>query len=256
MKMRSSRVLKKLRNGDIVSCFKLNFADARIAALAAICGFDCIWADMEHVPNGIETIEKLVFASKAYDADICVRVERGSYNDYIKPLETDATGIMVPHVMNLDDAKEIIRMTRFFPVGLRPVDGGNNDASYCMVKGENYFEQANKERFIILQIEDKEVIRDLDAICELDGIDMIFFGPADFSQSIGTPHDPSNPIIEQTRRLVAETAHKHGKFAGTVGSIDNMKQLIDMGYQFINLGSDVIGLRNYCTQIMGTFEKK
>jgi 4-hydroxy-2-oxoheptanedioate aldolase len=255
MDMRPSNVLRKLRNGEIVSCFKINLADTRVAALASICGFDCIWADMEHVPNGIEAIESLVFATKAYNTDILVRIERGAYNDYIKPLEADATGIMVPHLMSIDDAKQIVRMTRFHPIGLRPVDGGNNDACYCMVSGKDYFEQANRERFVIVQVEDKEVLPDLDAICEIDGIDMIFFGPADFSQSIGTPHDPSNPYIEQVRQLVADTARKHGKFAGTVGSIENLEHLVGMGYQFINLGADVLGLRDYCEMLAGSFKR-
>ena len=71
---------------------------------------------------------------------------------------------------------------------------------------------------------------------------MIFFGPADFSQGIGTPNDFSNPKIEETKRLIAKTARKHGKFAGTVGGLGNFDALVDMGYQFINVTADVVAL--------------
>ncbi|MBA7592979.1 hypothetical protein ES708_35184 [subsurface metagenome] len=61
---------------------------------------------------------------------------------------------MVPHIMSVEDAKEVIKMTRFHPVGLRPVDGGNNDAAYCTMDFNQYLKQANEQRFVILQIED------------------------------------------------------------------------------------------------------
>ena len=78
---------------------------------------------------------------------------------------------------------------------------------------------------------------------------MIFFGPADFSQGIGAPNDFSNEKVIETRKKVAYTARKHGKFAGTVGAIANQDLLVSLGYQFINLGSDVRALANYFSDI-------
>ena len=78
---------------------------------------------------------------------------------------------------------------------------------------------------------------------------MIFFGPADFSQGAGIPNDFGNKIITDTRRLIAQTARKYGKFAGTVGSPANQDELIAMGYQFINLGADVLALGSYYSDI-------
>ncbi len=102
--MRQSRVLHKLRNGEVASCFKLNLADARAAELAAMAGFDCLWLDLEHVPNDLAAIEKGIWAAKSQNRDVLVRVPRGSYSDTIRPLEMDAAGVMVPHVMSLADA--------------------------------------------------------------------------------------------------------------------------------------------------------
>ena len=255
MDMRPSKVLNKLRAGQTVSCIKINSEDSRLVEIAAMCGFDCIWTDMEHVPNNLGTIEKQVLAAKAHDTDILVRVKRGSYSDHVHPLELDASGIMVPHVMSLEDAKNIVRMTRFHPVGRRPVDGGNADGAYCLVDFYEYLRQANERRFLMIQIEDPEPMADLDAICSLDGIDIIFFGPADFSHGIGTPGVWDNPELLRAKQLIAETAVKHGKFAGTVGGVGNMKELNDMGYQFISLGADVVGLSDYFSGIVKSFRE-
>ncbi len=243
--MRKSRVLRKLRNGEVVNSFKTNYTDCRMVEVVAHYGFDCVWLCMEHVPNDLSVVEHAVYAAKAYDCDLLCRVPRGSYSDYIKPLEMDCAGIMVPHVMSLEDAKNVVSMTRFPPMGKRPVDGGNADGFFCNVPFEDYLKQANEERFVILQIEDPEAVENLEAIAELEGYDMLFFGPGDYSVTIGVPGQLRHPEVEKVRRRVADVARKHGKFAGTVGRIDNRQELIDMGYTFINVGSAVGGFNQY-----------
>jgi 4-hydroxy-2-oxoheptanedioate aldolase len=253
--MRPSRVLAKLRSGQVATSFKLNLADARAAEIAAMAGFDCLWLDMEHVPNDLAVIEKGIWAAKAHACDVLVRVSRGSYSDYIRPLELDAAGIIVPHVMSLEDAENVVRMTRFHPLGRRPVDGGNADGRYCGVEFVEYLKQANEQRLVIVQIEDPEPLAELSAIAALPGIDMLFFGPGDFSHGIGAPGAWDDPRLVEARRQVAEAALAHGKFAGTVASPDNLDELIALGYRFLSMGADVIGLAEYCRSIVSEFRK-
>ncbi len=255
MNMRPSRVLQKLRAGEIVSCFKLNLADARVSELAAMSGFDCVWVDQEHVGTDWATLENTIWSTKCHNSDLLVRVSRGGYSDYIRPLELDATGIMVPHIMSLADAKKVVDMTRFHPIGRRPVDGGNADGGYTKVDFNDYLKQANEQRFVILQIEDPEPLDELEAIAELEGYDMLFFGPGDFSQGIGAPGQWDHPKITETRKRIADVARKHGKFAGTVGGPGNLQELTELGYQFVNMGADVIGLKNYCADLISVFNK-
>ena len=248
--MRKSRVLRKIRNGETAFSFKLNLMDARAADIAAMSGIDCLWSDLEHVPNDYAALENIIRAAKVFDVDVLTRVRRGSYNDLINPLEADSTGIMIPHLMSLKEAKDVVYYTKFHPIGRRPIDGGNADGAYCLVDGKDYMREANEERFNVVQIEDPEPLGELDEICALEGIDMIFFGPADFSQGIGQPLDFANPELTRVRELVAKTARKYGKMAGTVGGVGNYKQLEELGYNFINLGADVIALGNYYGDIM------
>jgi len=255
MEMRPSKVLEKLRAGEVASCIKINLSDSSVVEIAGMSGFDCVWLDMEHVPSDYSAIGKQILAGKAQGIDVMVRVSRGSYSDHVKPLEMDASGIMVPHVMSLADAKNVVRMTRFHPIGRRPVDGGNADGAYCLLDFNEYLKQANEKRFVMLQIEDPEPMDELEEIASLDGFDILFFGPGDFSQGLGAPGQWDNPELLKAKERVAKVAVKHGKFAGTVGSTANLDSLIDMGYRFISVGADVVGLGQYFSGITPSFNK-
>lgn len=250
-----SKVLKKLRSGEVVCSFKLNLCSGHAAELAALAGFDCIWLDMEHVAQDWSAINAQTWAAKAHNTDVMVRVSRGGYSDYIKPFEQNASGILVPHIMSEKDARDIIRMTRFYPVGRRPIDGGNGDGLYGMLDLETYLQHSNNQRFIALQIEDPEPLPELEAIADLEGYDMLFFGPGDFSQGIGAPGRWNHPELLKTRERIATTAHKYGKFAATTGTLDNLESLINMGYGFVNIGADVVGLADYCGKLTRGFKK-
>jgi len=255
MEMRSSRVLKKLRAGEVVSCFNVHL-DAQVSDIAGRYGFDCLWIDREHLAQDWSTLQAHIWAAKSHDMDVMVRVPRGSYSDYIKPLEMDAAGIMVPHIMSLEDAKKVVWMTRFHPIGRRPLDGGNADGNYATMDYTDYVRQANEQRFVVVQIEDFESLEELEAIAALDGIDMLFFGPADFSQSIGAPGEWNHPKVIDARKRVAEATAKYGKYAGIPASIENMDEMISLGYNFLAVGADVVGVSRYCSQIIDDFSKK
>jgi len=249
MHMRPSRVLRKLRSGGVATCTKLNLAEPRAAEIAAQCGFDCIWLCNEHVPTDWLVLENMIRAAKIYDVDTVVRVSKGSYSDIVRPLEADAAGIIVPHLMSAEEARYIVRTTRFHPLGRRPVDGGNADGAYCRVDFREYLETANHERFVIVQIEDPEPLDELDEIASVEGIDMLFFGPGDFSQGIGHPGEWDHPLIAEARERIAGACAAHGKYAGTVCSAGNAKELVEMGYRFLSIGADVIALGDYFSQV-------
>ena len=246
---RRSRMLDKMRAGQKVISYKLNFSCPRSAELAALSGFDAIWICQEHVPTDQSTMSSQILAAKAYDCDCIVRVAKGSYSDYIRPLAADASGIMIPHLMSYEEAREIVQTVRFQPLGLRPVDGGNADGLYCKLDFKEYIEFMKRNRLVIVQIEDPEPLSELDKICQLDGIDMIFFGPGDFSHAIGHPAEFDHPEMHRVRKLIVDTAHKYGKFAGTV-SVPSLEQCYAEGYDFVNFGADVAAIGANCDMIM------
>jgi len=253
--MRRSRVLEKLRMGGAVSCIKLNLDNARVAELAAMSGVDCLWLDLEHGASDWSVLEAQIYAAKAYDVDVLVRTARGSYSDYIRPLELDASGIMVPHIMSLDDAQSVIRMTRFHPLGRRPLDGGNADGAYAQTALDEYIRRSNEQRFIIFQIEDPEPLAELDAIAALPGLDILFFGPGDFSHGLGATGDFKHLRLIEARKRVAEASLAHGKFAGTTGTLASIPEFLKMGYRFFAIGADVLGLGEYFGRVAAEFAR-
>ena len=85
MHMRKSRVLRQMKAGKVATCMKVNLADPRNVELAAMCGFDCVWIDLEHVPNSMSCVEDAVRAAKIYDVDVLTRVSKGCYSDICRP---------------------------------------------------------------------------------------------------------------------------------------------------------------------------
>ena len=251
---RKSRVLEIMRAGKKALCYKSNLSCPRVAEIAGLCGMDAMWICQEHIPTDHSTMENIILAGKAHDMDIIVRVAKGCYSDYIRPLEADAAGIMVPHLMSLEEAEYIAHTVRFAPVGLRPLDGGNADGLFCLIDGREYMKFCNENRLVIVQIEDPEPLPQLDKICQVPGIDMIFFGPGDFSHAIGDPCNFDNPEITRVRQLVVNTAHKYGKFAGTV-SVPSLKTCYEEGFDFVNCGADVVAIGANCKAVREMYQE-
>ena len=253
-KMRESRVMRSIREGKVARVLKLNTNDAKVAEIFAMAQPDAIWLCNEHCSGSFETMEHQIRAAKIHDVVAFVRVSRGSYSDYIRPLEMDAAGLIVPHVMSLADATNVRDMTKFAPIGKRPVDGGNNDALFTRVAFLDYLEAANRERCVLYQIEDPEVMDDLDEIAALEGVDGLFFGPGDMSVALGIPGQMDNPDIVRMREQVAKAARKHNKIAATVSGPATVAAYADMGYNFLNIGADVLALTQYADRMLAAFD--
>jgi 4-hydroxy-2-oxoheptanedioate aldolase len=255
MHVRPSRILKKVRAGQFATCLKLNLADARVVELACLSGTDAVWLCNEHVPNDWLNMENMIRAARVHDVDCIVRVSKGSYSEYVKPFEAGATGIMVPHVATADEARRIVEMTRYQPLGRRPIDGGNIDGAFCMIPTVDYIAQCNGEQFIILQIESPEALANVEEIAAVPGFDALLFGAGDFSHLIGKPGQVGCAETAAARKRVAAAARANGKFAMTPGLIASWEEQAAEGYNVFNLGADVIALGDYFRGKVADFSK-
>lgn len=248
MKTRPSRLLRKLRAGEIASSLKINLSEPRVVEIAGLSGVDAVWLCTEHVPNDWIGLENQIRAARVHDIDTIVRVGRGSYSDYIRPLEADATGIMVPHVASEEEARQIVEWVRFHPLGKRAIDGGNIDGRFCLLPTDEYIQHSNTERVVILQIESPEALANVEKIAAVPGFDGLLFGPGDFSHRIGQAGKLDAPEVVDARKRVAAAARRHGKFAMTAGFIAPFPELVAEGYRLFNLGADVVALTAYVKQ--------
>lgn len=248
MKVQASRVKKLLREGHFPNVLKINLSDPRVIEIAALCGVDAVWLCTEHVPNDWLSLENQIRAARVHDIDTFVRVGRGSYSDYIRPLEAGATGIIVPHVANESEARQVVDWVRFHPLGKRALDGGNIDGNFCLMSSTEYIEHSNQERLIILQIESPEALVEVDKIAAVPGFDGLLFGPGDFSHRIGRVGQLRIPEVVAARKRVAAAAQNNGKFAMTAGLIADFSELVAEGYRVFGIGADVVAVSSYVKQ--------
>lgn len=253
MKLRSSRLLRELNAGVNPCTLKLNLNDPRIIELAGLAGASAVWLCNEHVPNDWTNVEHQVRAAKLYDMDTIVRVSKGSYSEYVKPFELDATAIMVPHCTTAEEARKIVEMTRFQPLGRRPIDGGNIDGAFCQLPIADYLKHGNTEKLLILQIESPEALANVEEIAAVPGFDILLFGPGDFSHLIGKAGQVGDAEVVAARKRVAEAARKHGKQLMIPGMVAPRSELEAEGWRIFNLGADVLSLGAAFNKLVSDF---
>jgi len=240
--MRRSKTLEKLRRNEPVIVINPSLGpNAKVVEIAGLLGFDCAWLDTEHREFSTDDIYPMLLAGRLHDMDMVVRIRKQDYGDFFRPLELGATGIMVPHVMSADEARWVVRNAKFAPLGLRGLDAAGPDAD-MMTTGDpaEYCRQANRETFICLQIEDREAVEGLDEIAAVPGVDVLFVGPADLSQSLGVPFQPDHDKVQDAIRRAAEAAAANGIAWGTsTGDPEAFERYLNMGARFLNIGSDL-----------------
>lgn len=248
--MVNSRVLKKLRNGEIVKTAGVSrVMDPWLTEVVGYLGFDLIWLDLEHRTFGEEVITPISLACRATGMDLMVRVRKTGYDSPMRALEFGANGIMVPHCRSAAEARQWVDWCRFPPLGKRGLDGAGVDARYGLDPTLEHLRHANAETFLVLQIEDREAVECAGEMAAVEGVDMLFIGPGDLSLSYGVPMQFQHPDLLRARDAVASAVSKAGKWWGTTTANPAAAQeAIDHGCRLITAGGDhgalLSGFRN------------
>ena len=240
--MRRSKVLAKFRQGNFARVCSLGHVLPFFIRHAAHLGYDGIWLDLEHRAMTDREVQTLLAFCYHNDIDCMVRpatVERARLSRY---LEDGATGFLVPFVSDVATALEIVRAVKFPPLGNRGVDGAGLDADF-MVKTQaddsNYVTEANRETFILAQIETKEAVLNVNEIAAVPGLDGIFVGPADLSLRLSLDRGGRHITFEDAVHEVAKASRHHNKVWGIAPrSVGDLGRYYEMGAQIIPWGSD------------------
>jgi 4-hydroxy-2-oxoheptanedioate aldolase len=243
--MRSSKIKAKLKRNEPALVTTVHFTDPSAYELVSLMGFDGLWMDLEHHAASVETANTLMRAARVGTADILARPAKGEFMRLGRILEAGAQGIMYPRCDSADEAREVVKWAKFAPLGRRGFDGGNPDMPYCTMPVDQYVKQANDETFIVVQLEDRDAVANARAIAEVEGVDVLFFGPADFTVLSGIPGQFDHPMVDEAIRAVAAAAKAAGKHWGMpVGTPERAKQLLEMGARLLAHGADIIWLKN------------
>ncbi len=252
--VRPSKIKAKLRRNEPVLLTTLHLFDPSLYEMTSLMGFDGIWLDLEHHGTSVETALTLLRAARVGSADVMVRPAKGEFMRLGRILEAGAQGIMYPRCADAAEAREVVAWSKFAPVGKRGVDGGNPDMPYCSMPLTDYLRAANEQTFVVIQIEDQQALANAGAIAAVPGVDVLFFGPGDFSILSGIPGQFDHPLVHQAIGAIADAAQKAGKHWGMPSpSVDRTRQLLDLGARFLCHGADIIFVKNGLEEMQRNF---
>lgn len=213
-----------------------------MAEILAEAGYDWVALDCEHSSIGIETFAKA--ARGIYGRNETVTLARVRENDTLairQVLDMGAMGVIVPLINNAEDAKKAVKAAKYPPIGIRGF--GFCRANKWGTEFDAYAKSANDEISVIVMIESKEAVENIDEILEVEGVDGVFIGPYDMSGSYGCVGQTDNPVIVEACKKVAQACKKHNKAAGkhiVIPTKENIAEALADGFTFIALGADIV----------------
>jgi len=137
--MQKNRVLEKLRQNKAALVTTVTpYASAKLTEMIGLLDFDCVWIDMEHQDYSFDQLFEMSLGCRATGIEPMIRIRKGDYWTYSRPFEAGATGIMVPHCRSGAEAAEIVKYSRFHPLGMRGMDGVEANADYGLAPMAEY----------------------------------------------------------------------------------------------------------------------
>ena len=208
------------------------------AEVIAGAGFDWLLLDTEHAPNDLESLLTQLQAVAPYPSHPVVRVD---WNDMVKIkrlLDVGVQSLLVPYVSTADEAAAAVSFTRYPPHGVRGVGGTTRATRFGRIK--DYALHAHEELCVLVQVETKQALDNIEAIAAVDGVDGIFIGPADLHASMGLAGQIAHPevmsLIDEAIRRIADSGCAPGIL--TANEVHARRQL-DCGALFVAVGSDI-----------------
>ncbi|MDY0167286.1 MAG: aldolase/citrate lyase family protein [Thermoguttaceae bacterium] len=214
-------------------------ADPAVVEAIGHAGADFIILDMEHGPCSLRDLEHLIRAAELAQVLPIVRVPEQGWQMIGAALDVGAGGVQMPQVRSADDARRLIRHARFAPLGDRGVCRHVRAACYSSLDKQAYFAAAN-EAVLVAQLEGKEALASIDQILAVEGIDVIFIGPYDLSQSLGVAGQTQHPTVIEVVSGIVRRAAEAGILTGTfVETMEEATFWRERGIRYVSYGVDI-----------------
>ncbi len=247
---------KRLKEGETLNGCWLNLGSPLTAEIVGNAGFDWVLIDLEHGAGMEKDVLPQLQALQASTTAAIIRVESNARQRIQRVLDFGAEGVMCPQIKNLEEAKKVVEGLYYPPDGKRGVAkmvratgfGKNFDA---------YQQNATENILGIVQIETTEVLAHLDEIAALNGVDVLFIGPADLSMSLGIFGQFDHPLFKDALKKTIDAANKVGKAVGILLFDPNdYNTYREMGIKFIACGSDATFVANGAKSTAASLQAK
>lgn len=253
MQIPTNHFLRAMRAKQAQIGLWVGLADANAAEALAGCGFDWLLLDGEHAPNDVRSVLQQLRATAPYPAHSIVRPVQGDVALVKQYLDIGAQTLLIPMIDTAEHAALMARAMRYPPHGIRGVGAALARASRWN-QVENYLGMADDEMCLLVQAETPTAIKNLAAIAAVDGVDGVFFGPADLSASMGYRGQPGHPEVQKAILDGIATVRAAGKAPGILATDPKLAQTyLDAGALFVAVGVDTVLLVKAATDLAKAF---
>ena len=232
--MKTNRMKQKLQAGEPVFGVSVMIPSPQIVEMIAAAGFDWVLLDCEHGTLTLESVELMAMAAEASGITAIARPMTRSAEHILQVLDRGVMGVQVPHVNTAEEAREVIAAVKYHPAGRRGLAAGTRAANYdAHGTLADYVKAANAATLIAIQLEDQAAIDNIDALLQVEGIDVFFIGPSDLSQSMGHPGNPKAPAVAHAIDSSLRKMMAAGRTPGMPATAENVRGAVGMGVRYI-----------------------
>lgn len=249
--MKKNHLKRALNEGKVVFGPFMKFTDPAAVEVMGFAGFDFVIIDEEHGPISMESAQNMIRAAESVDITPIIRVGNNDEDLILRALDIGAQGIEIPQINSRSDAVRAVKSVKYSPQGERGLCRYVRAANYSSMDKFEYFKSANDETMIIAHIEGVEGINNLNEILSVSGIDVIFIGPYDLSQSLGIPGEVNHSLVVEKMKEVISKCNKKKIAVGTFADdIETARSWVSLGVQYMAFSVDVGILYNISKTIV------
>jgi 2-keto-3-deoxy-L-rhamnonate aldolase RhmA len=241
---------EKLARNEVVASMTVRFSRTiEIAQIARTAGFDTIYVDMEHNTLTLDATCQICIAAQQIGITPLVRVPANT-SDYIcRVLDGGAMGVITPHVQSAAEAREMVNLVKFPPIGHRSAGGALSQYHYRSFPITETQSAMNDATSLVLMLETKAALENVEEIIAVEGVDMMMIGSNDLCGELGISGQYDHPLLEAAFRRAIAAANKVGKHIGVGGLAardDLMTKFVQMGARYVSTGTDMAFLMSAC----------
>ena len=254
--MLHNKVKQALKNDKAV--FGLGFGgpvDISTLRTLAYCGVEWLFLDMEHGSTDVSDMPNTIQVADLLNMVSILRVPDLQYPWVARSLDAGAMGVMIPRVETKEQAELAVRYSKFPPEGVRGM-GSLAFLSNTPLSPAEGLEVSNRETLVVVQVETKKAVDNVEAIASVPGVDVLFIGPMDMYIYLGKTGDVAGEDNHQAFRQLCRVARKHGQAVGIVCSPERVKIYYEMGVRMFSVGGSLYYIQTGVAAAVAEFMKQ
>lgn len=226
-------IKQKLKEGKFVLGTWCVLPSPSVVNILAKAELDFVIIDMEHGAMDYKIAQEMIMAAESDGCEAIIRVPKNDESDILRALDIDPSGIIVPHIENIEDCNKVVTFSKFAPIGNRGFNPYVRAGSYHGVT-YTFFSEQNKKILLCIIVEGINALNNLEQIISNPEIDVVYIGTYDLSVVLGVPGDVKKPKVINALETAVKTIKSKGKCAGClVHNVDELKYFKKIGIQFI-----------------------